>query len=137
MTLRKRLIRLAHDNPELRPHVLPLVKEGASGWSAALAHDPMFAIASPIAKQLEKFTAQAVDSIDPGGSISLDNGMVVFLTPGMKLGVTVSTPEVDMDGYQTGTMTDESKDFSWGIKLSAIVRWVIQTVNARARDLAD
>jgi len=40
--LRKNLIRLAHDNPELRPKLLPLLKEGAGvgpsskGWKPFL-----------------------------------------------------------------------------------------------------
>jgi hypothetical protein len=31
-TLRSKVIRLAHQNPELRPHLLPLLKEGAEKY---------------------------------------------------------------------------------------------------------
>jgi hypothetical protein len=35
--LRKAVIRLAHENPELRPHLLPLLKQGARRKSAPQA----------------------------------------------------------------------------------------------------
>ena len=31
-TLRSKVIRLAHENPELRPHLLPLLKEGKESY---------------------------------------------------------------------------------------------------------
>lgn len=37
--LRSRLIRLAHENEALRPHILPLIKEGAAvPWERELEH---------------------------------------------------------------------------------------------------
>lgn len=34
--LRSKLVRLAHEKPELRPHLLPLLKEGSEGKTATM-----------------------------------------------------------------------------------------------------
>jgi len=124
MNLRIRLIRLAQTHPDLRADLIPLVKR-AGMFDARPDDGAIDLVALPLAKQLNKGLSQDVDSVDPGGSISLDDGTVVFLTPGLKLGVTVSTPD-----YEAETMNDESKEFSWGIKLSVVARWVIQVIRS-------
>jgi hypothetical protein len=38
MNLRSKLIRLAHTNPELRPHLLAILKEGAHPYDVSIDH---------------------------------------------------------------------------------------------------
>jgi len=40
--LRKRVIRLAHSQPELRPHLLPLLKEAQGGRPVPLTEDELY-----------------------------------------------------------------------------------------------
>lgn len=58
-TLRSRLIRLAHDKPELRPQLLPILKEG----SAAVWETLFQTLVSP--KDIEKLCRKAGYEIDP------------------------------------------------------------------------
>ena len=43
MTLKAQLVRLAHANPDLRPHILPLLKEGGQDPKWKARHDPELA----------------------------------------------------------------------------------------------
>ncbi len=74
MTLRSKLIRLAHDNPELRPQLLPLLKEAAQAFNKPNVTKWMRNHASEFdtATELAEDAADEFGAKDKGGPLDDD-----------------------------------------------------------------